>query len=354
MTTPENPSPQDPHPSQPGQDGPEHANGAGGGEAGDERVDPHDALRGLENQPRIDEQGYPTAYTAVPPPLNQQDRGQDQAAPPPQQQQSQQQPQRQNGHPYGQQQQQQAQYGSRPPPNGQPHYAGQPQYDGQPYHEQPQAAGQPQYPGQPQAAGQPQYGGPPQYGQSAQPAGAQPGYGAQGGQNPAMQHQQGYGYPPPPPGYNEPYGSPYGGGPVPGMPAYANWGQRVAAWLIDNLLGAVGISLLDASYYDWSTGTRAACWVIAVVGVLWAVYNAFLAGRTGQSTGKRLLGIRLARYMDGQVVGPGYGVLRLFMNAVFWAICIIPGVLNYLWPLWDRKSQTWSDKIASSVVVRAR
>jgi hypothetical protein len=54
------------------------------------------------------------------------------------------------------------------------------------------------------------------------------------------------------------------------------------------------------------------------------------------------------------VVGPAYGLLRLFMNGVFWAICVIPGVLNYLWPLWDRKSQTWSDKIASSVVVQAR
>jgi uncharacterized RDD family membrane protein YckC len=295
VTTPENPSPQDPHPSQPGADGPGISNGAGGGEAGDEPLDPHDALRGLENQPRIDEQGYPTAYTAVPPPLNQQ-QGQGQGP--------------------GQEQ------------GGQPEYGAPPRYNGQP-----------------------------QYGQAAEPAGARAGYGAgaQGGQNPAMHQQQpGYGYPPPPPGYNEPYGSPYGGGPVPGMPPYANWGQRVAAWLIDNLVAAAGISLLDASYYDWNRATRAACWVIAVVGVLWAIYNAYLAGRTGQSTGKRILGIRLARYMDGQVVGPGYGVLRLFMNAVFWAICIIPGVLNYLWPLWDRKSQTWSDKIASSVVVRAR
>ncbi len=299
MTTPENPSPREPHPSQPGQDGAggtaevnaaNGASGAGDGGAGDERVDPHDALRGLENQPRIDDQGYPTAYTAVPPPLNQQ---------------------------------------------------------GQPLNQQ-----QPQYGEQPRYNGHPQHNGAPQYGQAAQPTGAQNGYGAQGGQNPAM--QQGYGYPPPPPGYNEPYGSPYGGGPVPGMPPYAHWGQRVGAWLIDNLPAAVGISLLDASYYDWSTGARAAGWVIAIVGVVWAISNAFRAGRTGQSTGKRILGIRLARYMDGQVVGPGYGVLRLFMNAVFWAICIIPGVLNYLWPLWDRKSQTWSDKIASSVVVRAR
>jgi uncharacterized RDD family membrane protein YckC len=353
VTTPENPSPQDPQPPQPEADG----WGAGDGEAAGESVDPHDALRGLEDRPRVDEQGFPTAYTAVPPPLNQQ--GQEQGQGQPGQGQGQGQPgrgQSQQGQGQSQQGQAQGQQGWRPPepdraaqsPQQQPPHYGRQQYGRQ----QPGYNGQSQY-GQQQQQ-QPQYNGRPQYDQPApQPTGAQAGYGAQGGgQDPYM--QQGYGYPPPPPGYNEPYGSPYGGGPVPGMPPYASWGQRVGAWLIDNLVAAVGISLLDASYYDWSRGARAASWVIMVVGVVWALYNAYLAGKTGQSTGKRILGIRLARYIDGQVVGPGYGVLRLFMNAVFWAICIIPGVLNYLWPLWDRKSQTWSDKIASSVVVRAR
>ena len=37
-----------------------------------------------------------------------------------------------------------------------------------------------------------------------------------------------------------------------------------------------------------------------VVGLVWAVYNAYLAGKTGQSTGKRLAGIRLARYRTGR------------------------------------------------------
>jgi len=138
------------------------------------------------------------------------------------------------------------------------------------------------------------------------------------------------------------------------MPPYASWGKRAYAWLIDNLVAAIGIAMTDMSYYDWGHGLRIAGWIVAVAGSIWAIYNAYQAGQTGQSTGKRYAGIRLARYLDGQVVGPAFGLLRLFMNVVFWVICFIPGVLNYLWPLWDRKSQTWSDKIASSVVVRAR
>jgi uncharacterized RDD family membrane protein YckC len=263
--------------------------------AGGQSVDPEEALRGLDQQPRIDEAGHPTAYTAVPPPLPG----------------------------YGQQQQ---------PANGQqpPDYvnAHQPVYD----HQQPGYGQQPGYDQQQ-----------PGYGQQQPGHGQQPGYG----------QQQGYGaYPPPPTGF----GGQYGVDPQQayGMPPFANWGQRAAAWLIDNLVAAVGIGLVEATYYSWGHGIRILSWVIAVVGVIWALYNAYLAGKTGQSTGKRMMGIRLARFADGQVVGPAYALLRLMMNVVFWVVCFIPGLLNYLWPLWDRKSQTWSDKIASSVVVRAQ
>ena len=344
MTTPENPTPDKPAPHEPGT--PE-------ADAEGNQVDPQEALRGLDEQPRIDEQGYPTAYTAVPPPLGEQQQT-------PQEQQI---PQAHaNGHTPG------PAPGQRPQANGQ----AQGQAPWQPPQEGGQAQRPPGYGQQPtgqadahspfdasygqQARQQPP---PPQQGAYAgtTAAGQQAAYGAQGqggGQGPQDQPPPGYGYPPPPPGYESYGSSPYGEGHVPGMPPYASWGQRAGAWLIDNLVAVIGLSLLDASFYDWGRGVRVLFWIIAIAGVVWSVYNAYLAGQTGQSTGKRRLGIRLGRYVDGQVIGWPFGVLRLFMNAVFWAICFIPGVLNYLWPLWDQKSQTWSDKIASSVVVRAR
>jgi uncharacterized RDD family membrane protein YckC len=312
VTTPDSPSPQDPQ--YPRAQEPEQPQPPQPGAPQPEQINPGDALRDLGQQPRVDEQGQPTAYTAVPPPLGQQ---QD---------------------PYVQQP---AGY-DQPPVYGQPPTAQQiPQ--GAPYG---QSYGQPGYGQQSSPYGQP--------GQQGQ----QPGYGQQGQQT---RQQPGYGYPPPPPPeygnapYPGAYGTaPYGAGQPPGMPPYASWGQRTGAWLIDNIVAAIGISMTEAAYYDWGNGARAAAWVVLVLGVVWSLYNAYLAGQTGQSTGKRILGIRLARYADGQVVGPTSALLRLFMNVVFWVICFIPGLLNYLWPLWDQKSQTWSDKIASSVVVRAR
>jgi hypothetical protein len=32
---------------------------------------------------------------------------------------------------------------------------------------------------------------------------------------------------------------------------------------------------------------------------------------------------------------------------------VIPAVLDYLWPLWDRRNQALHDKVVSSVVIKA-
>lgn len=354
VTTPDNPSSQDPHADRPEDEQrsqgrpdqqsqpprrPDEPQAEGAAEqraepaADPSSVSPQDALRDLGQQPRIDEQGHPTAYTAVPPPLDQQQPRQ-----PQQPQQPTWQPPSDSGRRSG--------YDQQPPMYGQQDPYAQPAYDQPPtYGQQPPSyasapQGQPGQPGQPGPQGQP--------GQPGQP-------GPQG--QPGQQQQPGYGYPPPPPPESGPQ---YGGGQYgvtgqpPGMPPYARWGQRAGAWLIDNIVAVIGIGVVDAAYYNWGDGPRVTGWILAVIGVVWALYNAYLAGTTGQSTGKRLLNIRLARYADGQVVGPAFALLRLFMNVVFWVICFIPGVLNYLWPLWDQKSQTWSDKIATSVVVQTR
>ncbi|WP_051451605.1 RDD family protein [Actinospica robiniae] len=305
MTTPENPTPEQPEDqdassaeapddAQPSPPQPEPQQPSPvWNPAADQDEAPHDH----QQQPRFDEAGNPTAHDAVPPPLSG----------------------------YGQQP---TQGQGQTQPQGQ--WQGQPQWQGQ------QQQGQPTYANN--NSHQPGYGQQP------------PGYGRQ--PPPGYDQQPGYSYPPPPPEYGGQYGFP-SDRPA-GMPPYAGWGQRVVAWLIDNLVAAVGIDLLEASYSDWNTSGRAVSWVITVIGGIWALYNAYQAGQTGQSTGKRMMHIRLARYVDGQVVGGGYGLLRLFMNVVFWVICVIPGLLNYLWPLWDKKSQTWSDKVASSVVVKAQ
>jgi uncharacterized RDD family membrane protein YckC len=163
---------------------------------------------------------------------------------------------------------------------------------------------------------------------------------------PPYDQQSGY---PRAPGYDgqEPYGTPYARLPQ-GMPPLASWWQRVAAYLLDNVLVGVALALIF-SWFDSGIIDG----IGYFLGLMWAVYNAYLAGISGQSYGKRAVNIRLAKLADGQPVGAGFGLLRWLLDWAFFALFFFAGVLNFLWPLWDRRSQTWCDKIASSVVVRS-
>ena len=319
-TTPNEPEGHEPESEQPAPERP-------GAEPADER----DAFRDLENKPYSDEVGD-TAYAAVPPPLpptGDAAQGPVQDASPG----ASEQPQTGFMAPGGEQAQQQ-----HSPYQQQAPYQQQPPYQEQPYYQQaqqPPAGGQ--YAGaQPGQQGQGQYGstqyGDPQYG------GTQ--YGSAGPYQAA----------PPPPQYGQPYGYPGGGLPT-GMPPLADWSQRATAFILDNGLAIVGGWIAGGNV---SKATDVVFGILGFVGVVWAIINALRAGRYGQSYGKRVMGIRLARLSDGQPIGAGLGFLRLFLNWLLWVLCVVPGVLNLLWPLWDRKNQTWSDKLAKSVVVKTR
>ncbi|MEU9603143.1 RDD family protein [Streptomyces sp. NPDC048057] len=201
---------------------------------------------------------------------------------------------------------------------------------GQPQGQQPGGYGQPQQPGygqQPGGYGQPQ---------------GQPGYGYPQ-QGPPQPQQSQYGYPQAPPvqpydAYQQPG---YGGG----MPELAHWGLRVGAFLIDGLITA-------APYMVVSLATRMSpipllvtlAWMIGAS--LWIAHR---EGTTGQSPGKKVLGIKLLRESDGQFVGFGMAFVRRLAHIIDG----LPCYLGYLWPLWDDKKQTFADKICSTVVIKS-
>ena len=195
--------------------------------------------------------------------------------------------------------------------------------------------------GSPQQGG---YGSPQQgggYGQAGGYANPPGGYGnpAAGYGNPA-----GYspgGYPPAPGGYGAPGPVGYGGGyAAPG--SYANWLQRVGAYLIDN----IPIAILDGIGY--ATRSTTIYLLFALVGLGITAYNRwFQAGKTGQSWGKRALGITLLSEETGQPIGAGMAFVRDICHFVDGIICDI----GFLFPLWDAKRQTLADKIVRTVVV---
>ncbi|GAB7052116.1 RDD family protein [Catenuloplanes indicus] len=245
------------------------------------------------------------------------------------------------GQPYGQQpnygQGQQPGYGQQPSYGQQPGYGQQPQQPS--YGQQPQ---QPSY-GQPQ---QPSYGQPqqPSYGQPQQPSYGQP-------QSPA------YGQP----AYGTPQTGGYGGYGAP--QEYASWFHRVGATLVDILVVAP-FSILAVilggtmnTQVDPTTGIatpaapNALYFIFLALGGLLGIYNqVWLQGRTGQSWGKKALGIKLISENDGQPIGP----LLVFVRGIVHILDSFPCYIGYLWPIWDDKNQTFADKIMKTVVVSAR
>ncbi|MFJ9685579.1 RDD family protein [Streptomyces bacillaris] len=200
-----------------------------------------------------------------------------------------------------------------------------------------------QQPGQP-----PQ--GPPQ---------GQPGYGYPQ-QAPQGVPQQGYGYPQSQPGYpqagyQQP-GQPYGGG-YPqqpgygsGMPQLAHWGLRAGGLIIDGLVIGIPYGILvgiGGAMGDAAGGVIALLGVLLMIGL--AIWQLYQEGTTGQTIGKKAVGIRLLREADGRPLGFGMAFVRRLAHFLDSIACYI----GWLWPLWDEKKQTFADKVCSSVVVKA-
>jgi hypothetical protein len=195
------------------------------------------------------------------------------------------------------------------------------------------------------------YGNPP--GGYGNPPG---GYGPPGGQgNPPG----GYGNPPgdygnPPGGYGPPpgnygqggYGPGYGPGGYGNAPAanYANWLQRVGGYIID-VIPAIILEVIGVATHNTAVYFLCVIIAIAIVG-----YNRwFLAGKTGQSWGKKALGLTLVGEATGQPIGAGMAFVRDICHIVDSIICYI----GWLFPLWDSKRQTLADKIMKTVVIPA-
>lgn len=173
------------------------------------------------------------------------------------------------------------------------------------------------------------------------------------------------------------------GPPWPAPPAYpvapqwgplASWGSRVAASILDSLLsmiGAVpyfaGLILIAAGAPGPGTDPTVSgpapreansAWILAgvlltvtgfalMIGI--QVWNrAFRQGRTGQSIGKKAMGLVLIDERTGQPMGAGMAFVRDLAH-------FLDGILyiGYLWPLWDDKRQTFADKVLGTVVIEA-
>ena len=119
----------------------------------------------------------------------------------------------------------------------------------------------------------------------------------------------------------------------------ASFGRRLVAFIIDSVIVAIPYIVL----FEILGKVGYALGVAIAIGYF--VY--FEGGPTGQTWGKRALGIRVYDFREGGPIGYGRGFIR-YIGKI---LAAIPCYLGYFWMLWDREKQAWQDKIATTVVV---
>ena len=129
----------------------------------------------------------------------------------------------------------------------------------------------------------------------------------------------------------------------------AGFWKRFGASLLDGiLLGVVG-GLIGALLGEPSVGyygrDPAGSGISFILGLAYYIY--FHGSTSGQTVGKKVLGIRVMRLRDAAPLGYGSAALRYVASF----LSALPLGLGYFWMLWDDEKQTWHDKIAGSVVV---
>jgi hypothetical protein len=91
--------------------------------------------------------------------------------------------------------------------------------------------------------------------------------------------------------------------------------------------------------------------VLLVVGAAVQIWQSgWRQGAVGQSWGKSITGLRTVSAQTMRPIGGPMGLLRWLVDTLLGTVWILQ-VLNYLWPLWDERRQTWADKAVGSVVL---
>lgn len=144
---------------------------------------------------------------------------------------------------------------------------------------------------------------------------------------------------------------------------YASFGKRAVAYIIDSvivgLIAGIPIGCLIAITTAFAMQMSEEAYIIAIIAisliaVFWAVvagtlYYAWMWSRTGQTLGKKWLGIKV---VTAEWTPPSFwrSVGRAIIG--YWLSDLVFG-LGFLWMLWDDYQQCWHDKLFSTYVIEA-
>jgi uncharacterized RDD family membrane protein YckC len=140
----------------------------------------------------------------------------------------------------------------------------------------------------------------------------------------------------------------------------ATIGRRVGARLLDGVIVGLPLTILvfAVSDVDQAKSTvHTPLWAQVFAAAVAAVYEVALIRLRGQTVGKRILGIKVARITDGVVPDWTASVVR-YLLPVLPLLVPIPGIfvlslVIYLAAVVDPLRRGWHDRAAGTIVVKA-
>ena len=151
----------------------------------------------------------------------------------------------------------------------------------------------------------------------------------------------------------------------------APWWRRALAYTVDSLL-LIGLAdgtfaVIEGTSYlgKHHRGNEPLLWLAIILVIATLYYAIVMRTSDGQTLGKWLLGIRVAR-TDGEAMSATRATWRqvalliLLPDVATWlspymsAIASAALLVDYLWPLWDRENRALHDMLAGTRVRMAR
>jgi uncharacterized RDD family membrane protein YckC len=175
--------------------------------------------------------------------------------------------------------------------------------------------------------------------------------------------------PQPPPYGGGGAGDPYGGGsyptdPLAGMPPLADSGRRTLARIIDLVLVGIVVWLVTWAFgvHEYDVGSDGASYAKSlgqslIAAVLYIGYDTVMMAKSGQTLGKKWLGLRVANLDNGSTPSVQTNLIRaavLWIPFAFCCACIWTAISGG-WSFFDKPyKQGLHDKAAKTVVVSTR
>lgn len=132
--------------------------------------------------------------------------------------------------------------------------------------------------------------------------------------------------------------------------------RRIAARLIDGaLIGFVWVVPMALTGHIDTDSVNVSTWLANAVWITWIAYEVLLVWLTGQTLGKRMLGIQIVDGTTGAVPNVDQAVRR-GLPTIIQGVPILGALGTLMWvpALWRPRRQGLHDRLAGTIVVDLR